>query len=252
MKRHTKPWGCTFKECFRRFGRKADWKRHEISQHFHMEMWKCCLDTLSRQPCYQFFHERDTFRRHLRDGHSVADRGTVRKHLYACRIGRNCQGQTWCGFCRKILPLKQDGRSAWDERFEHIDRHFSDGKQIQHYMPVDSEKPKGRRPEADSDSASKSSCQSSSESFHDESFMFDHAEAEEDGPSQPELQGTKRRTHEGASKVPKHSRKRPSSQSPLASAPETKKSRHGVRFCVSIVPQSLGKFANWPLHTVSM
>lgn len=33
MKRHDRPYGCTFSTCNKAFGSKGDWKRHENSQH---------------------------------------------------------------------------------------------------------------------------------------------------------------------------------------------------------------------------
>ncbi|RYP55378.1 hypothetical protein DL768_000133 [Monosporascus sp. mg162] len=41
-KRHSKPYGCTFPTCNKRFGSKNDWKRHENSQHFLLEVWRNC------------------------------------------------------------------------------------------------------------------------------------------------------------------------------------------------------------------
>ncbi|KAK1139109.1 hypothetical protein N8T08_001295 [Aspergillus melleus] len=61
----------------------------------------------------------------------------VRAALYKNCIGHsdqsqlNGQSQFWCGFCRSIVPVMDQGLAAWNERFNHIDsEHFKKGQRI--------------------------------------------------------------------------------------------------------------------------
>lgn len=67
---------------------------------------------------------------HLRKHHHVDDEG-VRIAIANSRVGQNGQSRFWCGFCREIIPLRSQGREAWNERFDHIDlEHFRRGQRI--------------------------------------------------------------------------------------------------------------------------
>ncbi|GAD92671.1 predicted protein [Paecilomyces variotii No. 5] len=132
MKRHDRPYGCTFPKCYKKFGSKADWKRHENSQHFHLQSWRCTLPDVNDRTleCARLFYRQETFAQHITTQHSIKDE-EVKPLLLRNRLGRNGQSQFWCGFCRKILPLKQQGLEAWNERFNHIDiEHFKRGERI--------------------------------------------------------------------------------------------------------------------------
>ncbi|KAJ9297627.1 hypothetical protein DTO271G3_4402 [Paecilomyces variotii] len=132
MKRHERPYGCTFPKCYKEFGSKADWKRHENSQHFHLQSWRCTLPDISDQTleCARLFYRQETYVQHLTSLHSIKD-DEVKLLLLKNRLGRNGQSQFWCGFCRKIIPLEQQGLEAWNERFNHIDiEHFKTGERI--------------------------------------------------------------------------------------------------------------------------
>ncbi|KAL1867606.1 hypothetical protein Plec18167_008606 [Paecilomyces lecythidis] len=133
MKRHERPYGCTFPNCDKEFGSKADWKRHENSQHFHLQSWRCTLpDTSDRTlECARLFYRQETFVQHITTLHSIKEEDKVKPLLLKNRLGRNGQSQFWCGFCSKIIPLKQQGLEAWNERFNHIDiEHFKRGQRI--------------------------------------------------------------------------------------------------------------------------
>src|SRR5262249_38221000 len=134
MKRHTKPYACTFPRCFKHFGSKSDWKRHENSQHFQIETWRCPVQTSSQvpNPCAQLFHRRDEFESHLKQKHRIQKEVELEKLAKENRIGRNGQVGFWCGFHRRIIPLMQRGVAAWDERFNHTDHHFNVDK-----FPID-------------------------------------------------------------------------------------------------------------------
>lgn len=93
MKRHARPWACTFLNCKKTklFGSKADWKRHEFQQHGDVEVWECRT--------------------------SIDDK--------ACISSNSCPS-FWCGFCVDKINIDLDGcNDPWKERFDHIDEHFS-------------------------------------------------------------------------------------------------------------------------------
>ncbi|KAE8144170.1 hypothetical protein BDV25DRAFT_167505 [Aspergillus avenaceus] len=131
-KRHERPYGCTFEKCNKTFGSKADWKRHENSQHFHLQSWRCTLQDPAQGglPCARLFDHPDSYILHLTRHHCVND-DKAQTALSRNRIGRDGQPQFWCGFCRDIIPLRNQGLAAWNERFNHIDtEHFKKGERI--------------------------------------------------------------------------------------------------------------------------
>ncbi|KAH0545044.1 hypothetical protein FGG08_000815 [Glutinoglossum americanum] len=142
LKRHTRPYGCTFPNCNKLFGSKNDWKRHENTQHFQLEMWRCHEKDVTGKDCVKLFYRRETFQAHLRQ-HGITDPEKLREEARSRRIGRNGQGQFWCGFCKVPVPLKFRGLDAWDERFNHIGMHFARKQKIDEWVSVDSNVPKG-------------------------------------------------------------------------------------------------------------
>ncbi|OWP02587.1 hypothetical protein B2J93_1891 [Marssonina coronariae] len=149
MKRHSRPYGCTFLSCSKSFGSKNDWKRHENSQHFHLETWRCDIPRLDEsRACAKVYYRKQTFVEHLKKEHAFPatscasppshsarsapepgandseDEAAIKAKLDACRIGRSCQSPFWCGFCAALVTLKLQGIEAWGERFDHIDDHF--------------------------------------------------------------------------------------------------------------------------------
>lgn len=160
MKRHEKPYGCTFDGCKGRFGSKNDWKRHENSQHFLLEVWKCCEPKSHGTPetCGKVYHRPEQFRIHLSQAHRLLADATEQK-LEVCRVGRNCDARFWCGFCEKIIEVTRSGLPAWSERFNHIDDHFSgrnglDKKTIDEWKSVDPSAPAANAEGSDSDECS--------------------------------------------------------------------------------------------------
>ncbi|KAI0445330.1 hypothetical protein F4803DRAFT_548277 [Xylaria telfairii] len=119
-KRHEKPYGCTMPDCDKKFGSKNDWKRHENTQHFMLEMWRC-----DEGNCEKVCYRREVFRSHLEKDHQLTDQNILEARLERCRVGRNCEARFWCGFCQEIVEIKQKGVQAWAERFDHIDEHFT-------------------------------------------------------------------------------------------------------------------------------
>lgn len=128
MKRHVKPYACTFAKCNKKFGSKNDWKRHENSQHFQLEIWRCAEKTADRpdQPeCGKVCHRRESLKSHLEKDHGVYDQDMLDKKLGDCRLGRNFESRFWCGFCQKTIEPTGKGGPAHSERFDHIDDHFN-------------------------------------------------------------------------------------------------------------------------------
>jgi hypothetical protein len=171
MKRHDRPYGCTFLACGKKFGSKNDWKRHEGSQHFQIETWRCDGERLEGGACSKVFYRKQSFQEHLKKDHRISDDDQiVNEKLETCRIGRNCQDRFWCGFCVKLIGLKKRGLDAWTERFDHIDDHFMGRghrakEGIQDWIPVDgSEKVNDIRSNSDSKPKSESSDSGSSSS----------------------------------------------------------------------------------------
>ena len=144
-KRHTRPYGCTFPSCSKVFGSKNDWKRHENTQHYQIEAWRCheVSSNLIKQ-CAKVFYRRELFQAHLKECHDIKNEDRIREQSKRQRIGRNGQSGFWCGFCKKIVKLEKKDLEAWDERFNHIDNfHFKKGERIDTWYPLDRDIPKG-------------------------------------------------------------------------------------------------------------
>ncbi|KAH8587636.1 hypothetical protein B0O99DRAFT_694301 [Bisporella sp. PMI_857] len=140
------PYGCTFL-CNETFASKNEWKRHENSQHFQLETWRCDNETSEEGVCAKVYYRRQSFQNHLKTEHHMED-DAMKEKTENCRIGRNCQARFWCGFCSKIIGLERKGLDAWTERFDHIDDHFMGNhglkKQcILDWIPVDGRELKG-------------------------------------------------------------------------------------------------------------
>ena len=59
------------------------------------------------------------------------------------RIGKNCQVTFWCGLCKDIVQLKERRNAAWDERFDHIARHFEkERRNIDDWICAEENRPK--------------------------------------------------------------------------------------------------------------
>ncbi|KAH8596292.1 hypothetical protein B0O99DRAFT_651526 [Bisporella sp. PMI_857] len=209
MKRHSRPYGCTFATCTKTFGSKNDWKRHENSQHFHLETWRCIEEKPEGGLCAKVCYRRQTFQEHLKKDHSITTDNAVKQKVEACRIGRNCQARFWCGFCTNLVDLTKKGIDAWTERFDHIDDHFMgrgalEKQSIRDWVPVDSDKPKGdlelsvvdALPTKDDDDSSSAS---SSFSRSDPEFSGAVAESSTHASHPPGRARIPKRKHSGSS-----------------------------------------------------
>ncbi|KAK4241342.1 hypothetical protein C8A03DRAFT_12433 [Achaetomium macrosporum] len=140
QKRHAKPYACTFANCDKKFGSKNDWKRHENSQHFQLEIWRCAEKTADpatgqqppqqqqqqqQQECGKVCHRAESLKAHLERDHGIHDQALLDKKLADCRMGRNFESRFWCGFCQKTIEPTGKGGPAHSERFDHIDDHFN-------------------------------------------------------------------------------------------------------------------------------
>lgn len=143
MKRHTKPYGCTFAQCNKKFGSKSDWKRHERDQHFQPESYVCQFTrTLepgeaedSTHQCLTPFPKEQPFKKHYEKEHAKQLRGSHDPRIKASKIGKNHLNTFWCGFCKKIIVLKEKLTKGWAERFDHIDGHFKTQKIEEWFCP---------------------------------------------------------------------------------------------------------------------
>ncbi|PWW79279.1 hypothetical protein C7212DRAFT_272816 [Tuber magnatum] len=144
MKRHSRPFACTFRGCGKSFGSKNDWKRHENSQHFQLELWKCgVIAPKSTSLCGKLSFRRESHITHLKNAHNIADKPAIQKWTNDAHIGRNNFKTFWCGFCSKerggliikgcVVQLKKKGLDGWDERFDHLGKHFEEGNHIKDY-----------------------------------------------------------------------------------------------------------------------
>lgn len=126
-KRHEKPYGCTFPQCTKRFGSKNDWKRHENSQHCHIELWKCNEPSRHdpNESCGKACHRREQFKAHVSKEHAITDPAEIEQRLTYCRVGHDGDSRFWCGFCRRIIETNGRGLKNGTERFNHIDDHYS-------------------------------------------------------------------------------------------------------------------------------
>ncbi|KAI4661810.1 uncharacterized protein J4E78_004600 [Alternaria triticimaculans] len=142
IKRHNRPYGCTYPKCHKRFGAKSDWKRHENSQHFQQEAFRCGQELQTGQVCGVHLYREGAFKNHLEREHKMACE-VAQERVNLRRIGKNCQGTFWCGLCKDIVRLKERRNAAWDERFDHIARHFEkERRNIDDWICAEENRPK--------------------------------------------------------------------------------------------------------------
>ncbi|KAJ5752400.1 hypothetical protein N7520_009317, partial [Penicillium odoratum] len=129
QKRHERPYGCTFPHCAKSFGSKADWKRHETSQHLHLQSWLCAFHDPSKgESCGRIFYREETYTQHLNQQHQVP-KNRLKTTLSSTRLDLADQSHFWCGLCTRTILLQSSGSTALDERFNHIDiEHFKKGE----------------------------------------------------------------------------------------------------------------------------
>ena len=100
------------------FGSKADWKRHEKSQHDDQQNWGSDFQG-------GHFQQVQTLINNAKQSESQS---SLTEGLHF-----------WCGFCRSNLPLRsREIEMAWNERFNHIDEvHFKMGQRTYEWQSKD-------------------------------------------------------------------------------------------------------------------
>ena len=144
MKRHSKPYGCTFDKCYRQFGSKSDWVRHERKRHSLQDSWRCVLhppQTAPRaKPCCKVFPSKQQFVDHLRGDHNLTKENNAdefNSHVTKQHLNTDFQPQYWCGFCQNILRLVKKGKEGIHERYDHIAQHITgEGSSMDDWMPA--------------------------------------------------------------------------------------------------------------------
>ncbi|KAK0317039.1 hypothetical protein LTR82_011908 [Friedmanniomyces endolithicus] len=146
MKRHTRPYGCTFPSCFKEFGSRNDWKRHEESQHSLQEMWKCMLTTPSGTRCTTISYDSAHFANHLRQQHqdSLINQNPALLSE-SMHLGAKAHRRYFCGFCNSLIPQNPtDFLNAAEARYKHIGDHYDqDSRHVNDWICSEANKAKG-------------------------------------------------------------------------------------------------------------
>ena len=128
MMRHTRPYGCVIDGCFKSFGSKSDWTRHEQTHPDQRECYRCDgLHRCNGVHCFKvFYHGEDSYRQHLQ----ACEVKDIDDTVVSRKVPGNHQRRFWCGFCNKIVDSNVTGHEAINVRLHHIAAHFSneDGK----------------------------------------------------------------------------------------------------------------------------
>ncbi|KIX98913.1 uncharacterized protein Z520_05374 [Fonsecaea multimorphosa CBS 102226] len=133
--------------CYATFGNKNEWKRHVSSQHLQLGYYRCDMGACSPETArnqhrgFNDFNRKDLFTQHCRrmhapwSGSKKGEEGVLKKEREnfekeleeiraRCWVDRRKGPQkTKCGFCGKKFVDGKESR-GWDERMEHVGRHF--------------------------------------------------------------------------------------------------------------------------------
>ncbi|EED13243.1 C2H2 finger domain protein, putative [Talaromyces stipitatus ATCC 10500] len=140
---------CSFKRygCDSTFSAKNEWKRHIWSQHLKIDFYRCDLkgcDDTHKGP--NDFNRKDLFIQHLRRMHtpwpgkappSSAEKndfeGTLDGHAVRCvHKLRDPPARTNCAVCGKVFM-------AWQDRMEHMSKHYEKDSQFEEVRDPDLE-----------------------------------------------------------------------------------------------------------------
>lgn len=131
MKRHERPYGCTFYRCHKRFGSKNDWKRHESGQHNLSDVWysEGAAGNHANQPARQSQLPDDYPQRSGQAAYeSASAAAATAEGAFGGTKGRDGPfppaSSFWCGFCRQLMSVGGPSAGRCDQRFHHIDDHF--------------------------------------------------------------------------------------------------------------------------------
>lgn len=147
-----RPFPCPFAgySCQATFASKNEWKRHVSTQHIRLGFWRCqlCPTTTDGGTTTSFndFNRKDLFAQHLRRMHMVSSpssayKGSARSppptknapitedsmpdFQRKCYMKlRDPPPRSSCLFCNRSF----EGQGSWDERMEHVGRHFEKDK----------------------------------------------------------------------------------------------------------------------------
>ncbi|KAI7281515.1 hypothetical protein KC345_g4062 [Hortaea werneckii] len=154
-KRHSRPYGCTFADCWKRFGSRNDWKRHENSQHFLIDQWRCDMIVEANHKCGSLFQSDEAMRKHLLAQHTrdlqleASRKGNPLQRLVTLKaehmhIGREAHHYYWCGFCDRLIAPVKEAPNAWEDRFRHVGDHYDkENKHVDDWICVQANRRKG-------------------------------------------------------------------------------------------------------------
>lgn len=137
MKRHTRPYFCTFPDCSQAFGSKHDWARHERARHIWRELRVrvCkvdgCPDLENPVPFDHFSRNH-----RIEKDHEGVD-GNDQKELWEIRT-KEGPVRFWCGFCARLVDCRQKNDPiAWGARSRHIGDHVEkEQREKKDWLPV--------------------------------------------------------------------------------------------------------------------
>ncbi len=140
-----RPFICSFSHygCESRFSSKNEWKRHVSSQHLQLGFYRCDTDLCypsNQLPSggtrtYNDFNRKDLFTQHHRrmhvpwtpankppskQAHDKFEEGLEEVRMRCWHERRKAPRKSQCIFC----PVRFEGETAWEERMEHIGKHF--------------------------------------------------------------------------------------------------------------------------------
>jgi hypothetical protein len=131
--------------CNSTFPSKNEWKRHVSTQHIKLDFWRCNLCPPTTDPnddqafYYNEFNRKDLFSQHLRRMHAApmdnpsrsqkefpVNKDNLQEYQKRClKSLRRAPQQSICLFC----DMTFEGPSSWEERMEHVGRHFEKDRQ---------------------------------------------------------------------------------------------------------------------------
>lgn len=133
MKRHTRPYACTFPSCPSRHGSRSDWKRHEETQHVIQESWLCTARSPDGSKCFTNLASERALRQHLDITHRVPTLQITSKVCEDMHLGEEGAGRFWCGFCQDIVR-QEPGHDPKDMRMQHVGDHYDKDECIAEYV----------------------------------------------------------------------------------------------------------------------
>ena len=137
MRRHERPYGCTFPLCSRAFGSKYDWKRHEQNQHYAPWVYACIYCHSSKDPDnpLELFADGESYTCHILRHRLDEDESPVQGPK-PCLYGEpGISRAFYCGFCVDVVFVAFEEGKAFDERCNHITNHFiNHGARIKNWV----------------------------------------------------------------------------------------------------------------------